>query len=62
MRRAIDRLHERFRAEEIQVDIGAGRTMVAVVTHESVQHLGLAEGSAVAAVFQASNVILSVLG
>jgi molybdopterin-binding protein len=32
------------------------------VTHESVQTLGLAEGSVVAAVFQASNVILLMLG
>jgi molybdate transport system regulatory protein len=47
---------------EVKVDIGGARTMVAVVTHESVQQLGLAEGSAVAAVFQASSVILSVLG
>lgn len=58
----VSRIHEGPVNSEVRVDIGAGRTMVAVVTHESVQHLGLAEGSAVAAVFQASNVILSVLG
>jgi molybdate transport system regulatory protein len=47
---------------EVRVDIGGGRTVVSVVTHESVAQLGLAEGSAAAAVFQASNVILSVIG
>lgn len=46
---------------EVKVNIGHGRTMVSVVTHESVEHLGLGEGSRVAAVFQASNVILCVM-
>jgi molybdate transport system regulatory protein len=46
---------------EVKVNIGHGRTMVCVVTHESVEHLGLGEGSRVAAVFQASNVILCVI-
>jgi molybdate transport system regulatory protein len=55
-------IHEGPVNSEVKIDIGASRTMVSVVTHESVQTLGLAEGSAVAAVFQASNVILLMLG
>jgi len=58
----VSRIHAGPVNSEVRVDIGNGRTMVCVVTHESVEQLGLGEGSAVAAVFQASNVILSVLG
>lgn len=58
----VARLHEGPVNSEVKVDIGGGRTMIAVITHDSVQHLGLAEGSTVAAVFQASSVILLVLG
>jgi len=47
---------------EVSLDIGNGRTVVAVVTHGSVDRLGLTVGSRAAAAFQASNVILSVLG
>jgi molybdate transport system regulatory protein len=55
-------IHEGPVNSEVKIDMGASRTMVSVVTHESVQTLGLAEGSAVAAVFQASSVILLMLG
>lgn len=58
----VSRIHEGPVNSEVRVDLGSGRTMVSVVTHESVQQLGLSEGSRVAAVFQASNVILTVLG
>lgn len=58
----VSRIHEGPVNSEVRVDLGSGRTMVSVVTHESVQQLGLVEGCRVAAVFQASNVILSVLG
>jgi molybdate transport system regulatory protein len=58
----VSRIHEGPVNSEVKVDLGNGRTVVSVITHESVTQLGLAEGSRVAAVFQASNVILSVLG
>lgn len=57
----ITRIHAGPVNSEVKVDIGHGRTMVCVVTHESVEQLGLGEGSRVAAVFQASNVILCVM-
>lgn len=58
----VSRIHDGPVNSEVRVDLGGGRTVVSVVTRDSVQQLGLAEGSRVAAVFQASNVILSVLG
>jgi molybdate transport system regulatory protein len=58
----VSRVHDGPVNSEVRVDLGGGRTVVSVVTRDSVQQLGLAEGSRVAAVFQASNVILSVLG
>lgn len=58
----VSRIHDGPVNSEVRVDLGSGRTVVSVVTRESVQQLGLEEGSRVAAVFQASNVILSVLG
>jgi molybdate transport system regulatory protein len=58
----VSRLHDGPVNSEVCVDLGGGRTVVSVVTRESVRDLGLAEGSRVAAVFQASSVILSVLG
>jgi len=47
---------------EVSLDVGNGRTVVAVGTHGSVDRLGLTVGSRAAAAFQASNVIVSVLG
>lgn len=47
---------------EVSLDIGSGKTVTAVVTHESVRSLRLAEGVRACAVFQASSVILSVVG
>lgn len=46
---------------EVTLDLGSGKSVVSVITHESVGRLGLAEGGRACAVFQASNVILSVL-
>lgn len=58
----VSHLHDGPVNSEVTVDLEGGRTMVSVVTRESVAVLGLAAGSRVAAVFQASSVILSVLG
>lgn len=46
---------------EVTLDLGAGRTAVAVVTHDSVGSLGLAEGVRACAAFKASSVILAVI-
>lgn len=44
----------------VTVDIGGGNQVVSSITMDSVQTLGLAEGSEVTAVIKASNVMLAV--
>ena len=46
---------------EVTLDLGRGRTAVAVVTRESVASLGLAVGARACAAFKASSVILAVI-
>ncbi len=46
---------------EVTVDLGRGRSAVAVVTRESVQSLGLAVGARACAAFKVSSVILAVI-
>ena len=46
---------------EVTLDLGHGRTAVAVVTRDSVTSLGLAVGVRACAVFKASSVILAVI-
>ena len=45
---------------EIRLDIGPGKTLVATVTLESAQSLGLAVGDPVTALVKAPHVILAV--
>ena len=45
---------------EVDVEIGAGNTLSAVITHESAVRLGLREGGHACALFKASSVILGV--
>ncbi|MCR5880961.1 TOBE domain-containing protein [Phenylobacterium sp. J367] len=45
---------------EIALDIGAGKTLVATVTLESAEALGLAPGAAATALVKAPHVILAV--
>jgi molybdate transport system regulatory protein len=45
---------------EVDVEIGAGNTISAVITHESVKNLDLKEGGHACALFKASSVILGV--
>ncbi|OZI71127.1 TOBE domain-containing protein [Bordetella genomosp. 12] len=47
--------------DEVIIDLEGGGTLVAIITHDSAQSLALAEGSAVHAIFSASNVILGVM-
>lgn len=44
---------------EVTLDVGGGQELVAVITHESVEHLGLAVGSEAFALIKASWVILA---
>jgi molybdopterin-binding protein len=43
---------------EVTVDIGDGKTVVAAVTRNSAEHLGLAEGQVVVAVVKATEVMI----
>jgi molybdate transport system regulatory protein len=45
---------------EVDVELNGGETVVATVTNESVEALGLREGQPVTAVFKAGSVILAV--
>lgn len=47
---------------EVTLDLGAGKTVTAVVTRESVLSLDLVPGKRACAIFKSSSVILSVLG
>lgn len=44
---------------EVELDIGAGQPLVAMITRDSVERLGLVEGSEVIALVKASSVIVS---
>jgi molybdate transport system regulatory protein len=46
--------------DEIVLDIGAGKTLTATVTHESAEALDLKEGDAAIALIKASHIILAV--
>jgi len=46
---------------EVNVDLGEGNTICAVITHESVSELGFSVGSHACALFKASSVILGVV-
>lgn len=45
---------------EIVLDLGGGKTLAAIVTHESAERLGLRVGDPACAMFKASHVILAV--
>lgn len=46
--------------DEVSLDIGGGRTLVATLTHESARTLGLEPGAPATALFKASQIILAV--
>jgi molybdate transport system regulatory protein len=43
---------------EVSLDLGAGKTLAAIITRTSLDEMGLAEGDAASALFKASSVIL----
>jgi len=45
---------------EIDIEVGGGNTICAVITHDSAENLGLKEGGHACALFKASSVILGV--
>ncbi len=45
---------------EVDIEIGGGNTLSAVITHESSKKLGLAAGADASAIFKASSVIIGV--
>jgi molybdate transport system regulatory protein len=45
---------------EVEIAVGAGNTLSAVITHESARKLGLEEGGHACAIFKASSVIIGV--
>jgi molybdate transport system regulatory protein len=55
----VSRIHAGAVNDEITVTLPGGRLVVAIVTHDSVQQLGLAEGAQACALFKASSVILA---
>jgi molybdate transport system regulatory protein len=46
---------------EVNVDLGEGNTICAVITYESVSGMGFSVGSHACALFKASSVILGVI-
>ncbi len=58
----VSRLHRGAVNVEVIVALKGGATVVAVVTRESLEHLALAPGQQVDAIFKASSVILAVAG
>jgi molybdate transport system regulatory protein len=46
---------------EVTITLPGGRSVVAIVTQESVKHIGIAEGVAASAIFNAASVVLLVL-
>ena len=56
----ITRIIEGPVSSDVEVDIGGGNTVSAVITHESTKKLGLKDGGHACAIFKASSVILGV--
>jgi len=54
----IERIHDGLVNAEVTLRIGNGKSLCAVITHDSVERLGLRPGQACRAIFKASAVIL----
>ncbi len=57
---AISRIIEGPVSTDVEVEIGGGNTVSAIITHESAKSLGLREGGHACTIFKASSVILGV--
>jgi molybdate transport system regulatory protein len=55
----VSHLHRGSVNDEIVLTLPGGRNIIAVITHDSVQRLGLVEGASACALFKASSVILA---
>jgi molybdate transport system regulatory protein len=55
----VSRVHEGAVNDEVTLTLEGGRTVVAIVTHDSVQRMGLAEGVPAGALVKASSIILA---
>ena len=55
----VTRIHGGAVNDEVTLTLAGGRVITAIITHESVQRLGLVEGAEACALFEASNVILA---
>ncbi len=62
LRGTVSRIHDGPVDAEVTLDLPGGRSVTAVVTHDSLRHLQLEIGSAACAVFKASSVILASFG
>lgn len=58
----VSRVHDAPVNSEVVIDLGSGKSVTAVVTHESVKNLGVEVGKPACAVIKSSNIILSVIG
>jgi molybdate transport system regulatory protein len=56
----ISRIIEGPVSTDVEVEIGGGNTVSAVITHESANKLGIKVGGHACAIFKASSVILGV--
>jgi molybdate transport system regulatory protein len=58
----VSRLHDAPGKAEVVIDLGSGRNVTAVVTHDNVMSLGVAVGKRACAIIKSSSIILSVVG
>jgi len=55
----VTRIHPGAVNDEITLTLPGGRNVVAIITHDSAQRMGLAEGASACALFKASSIILA---
>jgi molybdate transport system regulatory protein len=58
LRGTVSQIHRGEVNAEVSLDLGAGKTLAAIITRTSLDEMGLAEGDAASALFKASSVIL----
>lgn len=58
LRGKVSQIHRGEVNAEVSLDLGAGKTLAAIITRTSLDEMGLTEGDAASALFKASSVIL----